>query len=275
MGSFLIPAKWKWIFLLIASYFFYCYASVKFLIFILLTTLSSYIATLYMGKQYQMEKSHASTKESKKKYQLKRKRVLIFTLVLNFGILLFLKYFHFFAENINHLLETLSLGSQIPTLHLILPLGISFYTFQTMSYVIDVYWGKVEPERNLAKVALFVSFFPQILQGPIGRFKDLAPQLYAPKKASYHDLKFGLQLMLWGYFKKMIIADRAAVIANFVFENYLNVSGMGVALGVFMYAIQDYTDFSGCIDIARGCAQAMGITMAENFRRPYFSKSVF
>ena len=274
VGSFLVPAKWKWVFLLLSSYFFYCYASVKFLIFILLTTLSSYMATLYMGKQYQMERSQTSTKEYKKKCHLKRKRVLILTLVLNFGILLFLKYFNFFSENINHLLETLSLGSQIPTLHLILPLGISFYTFQTMSYVIDVYWGKIEPERNLAKVALFVSFFPQILQGPIGRFKDLAPQLYAPKKASYRDLKFGLQLMLWGYFKKMIIADRAAVIADFVFENYMNVSGMGVALGVFMYAIQDYTDFSGCIDIARGCAQTMGMTMAENFRRPYFSKTV-
>lgn len=271
VGSFIVPAKWKWIFLLISSYFFYCYASVKFLIFILLTTLTSYFATLYMGKQYQIEKSH---KEIRKKCQLKRKRILVMTLLLNFGILLFLKYFNFFSENLNHLFYTLSIGSRIPKLNLILPLGISFYTFQTMSYVIDVYWGKIEPEKNLAKVALFVSFFPQILQGPIGRFKDLAPQLYQPKKASYEDLKFGLQLMLWGYFKKMIIADRTAVIANYVFENYFNISGAGVAFGVFMYAIQDYADFSGCIDIARGCAQAMGITMAENFRRPYFSKTV-
>lgn len=274
IGSFVIPAKWKWLFLLVSSYFFYCYASVKFLIFILLTTLTSYFATLYMGKQYEIEKSEGSTKEIKRACYLKRKKVLILTLVLNFGILLFLKYFNFFSDNLNHLFSSLSLNSQIPRLNLLLPLGISFYTFQTMSYVIDVYWGKIKPERNLAKVALFVSFFPQILQGPIGRFKDLAPQLYQPKKASYHDLKFGLQLMLWGYFKKMVIADRTAIIANYVFENYLNISGAGVVLGVFMYAIQDYCDFSGCIDIARGCAQSMGITMAENFRRPYFSKTV-
>lgn len=274
IGSFLVPAKWKWVFLLAASYFFYFYASAKFAIFIILTTITSYLAALYIGKQHEQEKAEGITKENKNVLKKKRKRMLIFLLVFNFGILLFLKYFNFFSENINYLLDSLSFGGQIPHLNLILPLGISFYTFQTMSYVIDVYWGKVKPERNLAKVALFVSFFPQILQGPIGRFKDLAPQLYAPKKASYEDLKYGLQLMMWGYFKKMIIADRAAVIANYVFDNYFNVSGMGVVFGVFIYAIQDYTDFSGCIDIARGCAQTMGITMAENFRRPYFSKTV-
>lgn len=274
IGSFIVPAKWKWIFLLAASYFFYFYASAKFAIFIILTTITSYFAAIYIGKQYELEKNENVTKDDKKKFKSNRKRMLILLLLLNFGILLFLKYFNFFSANLNLLLNSLSFGGNIPKLNLILPLGISFYTFQTMSYVIDVYWGKVKPEKNIAKVALFVSFFPQILQGPIGRFKELAPQLYAPKKASYEDLKFGLQLMMWGYFKKMIIADRAAVIANYVFENYLNVSGVGVVFGVFMYAIQDYTDFSGCIDIARGCAQTMGITMAENFRRPYFSKTV-
>lgn len=274
IGSFIVPAKWKWVFLLAASYFFYFYASAKFGIFIILTTVTSYLAALYIGKQHELEKSDGVTKEDKKHLKNQRKKMLVGLLLLNFGILFVLKYFNFFSENLNYLLNSLSFGGNIPKLNLILPLGISFYTFQTMSYVIDVYWGKVKPERNLAKVALFVSFFPQILQGPIGRFKDLAPQLYAPKKASYQDLKFGLQLMMWGYFKKMIIADRAAVIANYVFDNYFHVSGMGVVFGVFMYAIQDYTDFSGCIDIARGCAQTMGITMAENFRRPYFSKTV-
>lgn len=272
--SFIVPSKWKWILLLAASYFFYFYANAKFAIFIILTTITSYLAALYIGKQLDLEKNDDCTKEEKKKLKSKRKMMLVGLLILNFGILLFLKYFHFFSENLNVLLNSLSFGGTIPKLNLILPLGISFYTFQTMSYVIDVYWGKVKPEKNLAKVALFVSFFPQILQGPIGRFKDLAPQLYAPKKASYQDLKFGLQLMMWGYFKKMVIADRAAVIANYVFENYLNISGFGVVFGVFMYAIQDYTDFSGCIDIARGCAQTMGMTLAENFRRPYFSKTV-
>ena len=143
-----------------------------------------------------------------------------------------------------------------------------------MSYVIDVYWGKVNAERNLGKVALFVSFFPQIIEGPIGRFKDLAPQLYKPNANSEKNIVYGVQLMMWGYFKKMVIADRVAVVADFVFGNYLSISGVGTIIGIFLYAIQDYTDFSGCIDIARGCAQAMGIEMAENFKRPYFSRTI-
>lgn len=194
--------------------------------------------------------------------------------MLNFGILLFLKYFNFFAENLNVLLEQLSLAGRAPTLNLILPLGISFYTFQTMSYLIDVYWGKVDAERNLAKVALFVSFFPQIIEGPIGRYGDLAPQLFAQRKVRSEDVRQGIRMMLWGYFKKMVIADRVAVVADFVFANYVSISGVGTVIGIFLYAIQDYTDFSGCIDIARGCARTMGIHMAENFRRPYFSRTV-
>lgn len=202
-----------------------------------------------------------------------RKRMLLGILILNFGILVFLKYFNFLSENLNALLEAVSFQGRTPTLNLILPLGISFYTFQTMSYVIDVYWGKVKAEQNLAKVALFVSFFPQIIEGPIGRYGALAPQLYEGKGSS-RDIRMGIQLMLWGYFKKMVIADRVAVVADFVFAEYLHISGLGVAVGIFLYAMQDYTDFSGCIDIARGCARAMGIDMAENFRRPYFSKTI-
>ena len=187
---------------------------------------------------------------------------------------MFLTYFNFFAEILVVLLEQLSLAGRAPTLNLILPLGISFYTFQTMSYLIDVYWGKVDAERNLAKVALFVSFFPQIIEGPIGRYGDLAPQLFAQRKVRSEDVRQGIRMMLWGYFKKMVIADRVAVVADFVFANYVSISGVGTVIGIFLYAIQDYTDFSGCIDIARGCARTMGIHMAENFRRPYFSRTV-
>lgn len=213
-------------------------------------------------------------KLQKEQLKKKRKQILILVLVLNFGILVFLKYFNFFAANLNALFEALSFSGRTPTLNLILPLGISFYTFQTMSYIIDVYWGKVEAEKNLAKVALFVSFFPQILEGPIGRYNDLAPQLYAQRSFSSTNIRNGIQLMLWGYFKKMVIADRVAVVADFVFSHYMDISGVGTMIGVFLYAIQDYTDFSGCIDIARGCARAMGIEMAENFRRPYFSRTI-
>lgn len=279
-GYYLTPKKYKWIFLLASSYFFYLYASAKFVIFILLTTISSYYIALYIDRQHKYEKKisteldKAERKKLKGQYSRNRKKALIAVLVLNFGVLVFLKYFNFFSENINTILNAIHINGQTPTFHLFLPLGISFYTFQTMSYLIDVYWGKVEAERNFGKVALFVSFFPQIIEGPIGRFKDLAPQLYAERSCNYQDLKFGIQLMLWGYFKKMVIADRVAILADYVFEHYANISGTGVAIGIFMYAIQDYTDFSGAIDIARGCAKAMGIDMAENFKRPYFSRTI-
>lgn len=282
IGYFIMPKKFKWVFLLFSSYFFYLYASVKFLAFILITTITSYYVAIYIGEKNKIEIELSNKKEidiserkkQKKLLKQKKKRALILLLILNFGILLFLKYFNFFSDNLNTVLESFSVASRVPTFNLILPLGISFYTFQTMSYVIDVYWGKVEAERNLGKVALFVSFFPQIIEGPIGRFKDLAPQLFEERKCNIHDLKFGLQLMLWGFFKKMVIADRVAVVADYVFENYLNISGFGTFIGIFLYAIQDYTDFSGAIDIARGCAKTMGIDMAENFRRPYFSKTI-
>lgn len=280
IGYYAVPKRFKWVFLLFASYFFYLYASLKFAFFILITTISSYYAAIWIGKMHEKENNIPKEidskvrKAQKQSYKKKRKRILVLLLVLNFGILLFLKYFNFASDNLNALFGLLDLNIKSPTLNLILPLGISFYTFQTMSYVIDVYWGKVEAEKNFGKVALFVSFFPQIIEGPIGRYKDLAPQLYQERGCNYRDLKFGIQLMAWGYIKKMVIADRVAIIADYVFANYLNVSGFGVAFGVFMYAIQDYTDFSGAIDIARGCAKAMGIDMAENFRRPYFSKTV-
>lgn len=275
-----VPKKYKWIFLLASSYFFYFYANVKYGLFIMITTVTSYYAALYIGRQSKSEKDIAKDlakdekKKLKKEIRNKKRRVLISLLLLNFGILLCLKYFNFISFNINALLESLSLTGSVPSFRFILPLGISFYTFQTMSYVIDVYWGKVDAERNLAKVALFVSFFPQITQGPIGRYKELAPQLYEGRELSYHNLKYGIQLMLWGFFKKMVIADRIATVVNYVFSDYIHISGFGTVVGVILYAIQDYTDFSGYIDIARGCAKTMGIDMAENFRRPYFSKNV-
>lgn len=283
---YVVPKRFQWVFLLASSYFFYLYAGPKFVIFMLLTTVTSWYGTLLIDKNHEREKlvlaknKEVFTKEIKKEFKAnekkKRKRIMIAILLVNFGILLFLKYFNFFAENLNHIISPLTDGGQIPRLNLILPLGISFYTFQTMSYVIDVYWGKVKAERNIAKVALFVSFFPQILQGPIGRFGDLAPQLYAEHKADAAQIKYGIQLMIWGYFKKLVIADRVAIAANHMFGDagYDQMSGSVVALCVFLYAIQDYTDFSGCIDIARGAAQCMGINMAENFRRPYFSRTL-
>lgn len=282
-GYYIVPQKHRWVFLLVASYVFYGYASIRFIPYLLATTLTVYVATISMSNSHRQEKlqlaegketldkdEKKAIKEKAKKY---RKRVLIFTLLFNFGILFVLKYFNFFVETLNSIFH-LDSAREIPRLNLILPLGISFYTFQSVSYIVDVYWKKVEAERNLGKIALFVSFFPQMLLGPIGRFGDLSPQLSKGNNFDSRNIKFGLQLMAWGFFKKMVIADRVAIVADAVFKGHGQMSGITVFIGVFMYVIQDYTDFSGSVDIARGVARCMGIKMAENFKRPYFSKTV-
>ncbi len=158
-------------------------------------------------------------------------------------------------------------------LGLILPLGISFYTFQSVGYVIDCSRGK-EPERNILRFALFVSFFPQMVQGPISRFAQLQPQLCASRRADARSIKLGIQLMMWGYFKKLVIADRAAIAANHIFAAHLSYQGAVTVFGVLIYCIQLYCDFSGGIDITRGAAQMYGIDLAENFARPLFALSL-
>lgn len=155
-----------------------------------------------------------------------------------------------------------------------MPLGLSFFMFQSVGYVIDVYRGKHTAQKNPAKFALFVSFFPQLVQGPIGRYDALAPQLLAERSVDWRNVKFGIQLAMWGYLKKLVIADRAAVVVNTVVVENCPYGGAVIAVGVVMYCIQLYCDFSGGIDITRGVAQMMGITMAENFRRPIFATSL-
>ena len=162
----------------------------------------------------------------------------------------------------------------MPTLKLFLPLGISFYTFQSMGYVVDVYREKFPAEKNIAKFALFVSFFPQIIQGPISFYDQLAHQLYEPHKVDFTRIKYGCELILWGFFKKLVIADRAVIAINTVVADYNQYNGTTLTFTVLLYALQLYADFSGGIDISRGIAQILGIDMAENFKRPYFSKSI-
>lgn len=282
---FALPLKKnKWIVLLVASYVFYLFAGYKYAAFILFTTLTTYLITRWIDKiikgskhQLKENKTHWS-KEEKKEYKeriKKQKRLIIaLALVLNFGILAFLKYFNFFAGSLNDVMGFFGISFSIPMLTLFLPLGISFYTFQSMGYVIDVYREKVEAEKNIAKVALFVSFFPQIIQGPISFYNQLAHQLYEPHKVDFTRIKHGCELILWGYFKKLVVADRAVIAINTVIDNYYSYNGTTLTFTVLLYALQLYADFSGGIDISRGIAQILGIDMAENFKRPYFSKSI-
>lgn len=180
-----------------------------------------------------------------------------------------LKYTNFAIENVNAIFHT-----GISFQKLILPLGISFYTFQSMGYIIDVYWGKYEAEKNFFRFALFVSFFPQILQGPIGRFDRLAKQLYAEHSFNLQRAEYALQLILWGFFKKLVLADRAAVVVNQVFLNYTQYAGLTNIVAVLMYSIQLYMDFSGGMDVVAGVAGLFGIELEQNFKRPYFAVSI-
>lgn len=163
---------------------------------------------------------------------------------------------------------------RVPATSLIVPLGISFYTLQAISYLVDVSKGTISAERNPARLALYLMFFPTIMQGPISRYGQLAPQLWTPHRFDYDALKSGLMLMLWGFFKKMVIADRAAMLANGVFAADSTAEGFVVLLGVLSYSLQIYADFSGCVDISRGLAEAMGIDLIRNFNHPYLATSV-
>ena len=208
-------------------------------------------------------------KALKGRFKQRKKWIAALVLFVNFGILAALKYRNFAADNMN-----LLFGTHFSSAKLLLPLGISFYTFQSMGYLIDVYRGKYAPDRNPFRFALFVSFFPQILQGPIGRYDRLASQLYGQKSFSLARIERGLQLMLWGYFKKIVIADRAAVVVSEVFGNYQSYGGILVMAGVLCYSLQLYGDFSGGMDVIMGASECFGISLDANFKRPYFAQSI-
>lgn len=284
---YLAPKKSQWAILLGASYIFYAFAGLDCLGFILFTTISSYVVARIMGasakkeKAFLDEKGSSMEKEERKKYKAATKKrrfyVLVTGLVLNFGLLAVIKYTAFAIFNVNRITAVFGHGGfDIPDL--LLPMGISFYIFQTMGYLIDVYRGKTEAERNPFRLALFVSFFPQLVQGPISRHSDLAPQLYAPHSFELRGFTYGLQRILWGYFKKLVIADRVLTAMKVLLERpeageaeiY---SGVYVFLLIILYSVQIYADFTGGIDITIGIAQCLGITVKENFVRPFSSKS--
>ena len=276
---YIVPLKIRWVVLLVLSIAFYAICSFKYMAFIVFTAVSTYLGALWINSIAQKSKeeiksnkgvwSSQEKKAFKDKTTKKKRLVLALILVLNFGILFVLKYTNFILGSVTSLLNLppIELG-------LILPLGISFYTFQTMGYIIDVYRGKTGAQRNLAKLGLFVSFFPQIIQGPIAVYDDLADQLYEGHRIDYLNLKYGFELILWGLIKKLVIADRVNVVITTILDNKSQYGGEMMLVAVLAYAIQLYMDFSGGIDIARGVGKMFGIDMAENFRRPYFSKTI-
>lgn len=260
--------KYKWILLLIASYIFYSFASIKYLIFLLITTISTYFASLYIEnlhfKEIKLINGSNLNQKEIKNIQIKKNLCLIITIIINIGMVFSFKQISFISDNFNL--------SNI--LNLALPLGISYYTLQSLSYVIDVYRKNIKSEKNIAKYALFVSFFPQFVMGPISRFDDLSFQLF--NKYSFNKDIFiqGVQRIVWGFFKKLVIADRIGLFVDLIYADYSNHSGMVLVITILLYSIQIYADFSAYMDIAVGVSKCLGIKIQENFNVPYFSKSV-
>ena len=277
----LFPKKYKHIILLISSYIFYISNSKKLTFFLIVSTISIYFIALKIQDINDNLKTSLKTiddkdqkRNMKKNAKSKQKKFLVFGIIVNIGILWFLKYSYLFSYLLNNISLFKFHGISLPSFKFLLPLGISYYTLQAISYIVDVYRGQIKADKNFIKVALFLSFFPQMVEGPIGRYNKLANQLYEPHSITEKNLKYGFELILWGYFKKMVIADRIAIYANEVFNNYAQYNGIVILIGIICYTIQIYAEFSGGIDIVRGVASLFGITLEENFRRPFYAKSI-
>ncbi len=256
---FLLPVRLRPFLLLIASLLFYAAWRPPYLILFLGAISVSY----YVGL-----KIHAAADPAKKK------ALLWAGITVLLGNLFFFKYFNFANDSLRAVFQWVSLPYDVPNLNLLLPIGISFYTFQKLSYLIDVYKGAIPPERSLFRFTLFASFFPQLVAGPIERAKDLLPQMHCAYDFDYARIRAGLQLMLWGFFKKVVIADRLAPFVEDVYGSPRNQDGVSVLLATFFFVWQVYCDFSGYSDIAIGAAQTLGITLTKNFNRPYFATSI-
>ena len=275
---FISPVKIRGYVLLIFSIIFYCIAGVKYLPFILGSTLLSYAAAYYISDRYDKLKLElrgvedlAIQAELREKCQRKCRIFMIISLLVLIGVLCYTK----FAGMIYELfMPLISNTGEWSSLNIIVPLGISYYTFSTVGYVLDIYWERYSAEKNIFAYALYVMYFPHILQGPIARFNRLGTQLWAEHRFDYKRVTFGAQLILWGFFQKLVIADRAGIFVKSVYDSYEDKSGPVLFIATLFYAVQIYTDFAGCVDIAKGISQIFGINLEDNFRQPYFSQSV-
>ena len=254
-----VPKAMQWFVVLGSSYFFYMFWNPKYVFLIIAITVISFLGALFIERE-----SNSNRK----------KIIIYFVAFICFGILFLFKYFNFMSEMFWKLLHD-SNGCDSPIIiDVILPVGISFYTFQAMGYLIDVYRQDVAAERHFGKYAAFLSFFPQLLAGPIGRAKNLLTQFHNEKKFDYAQGTYGLKLMAWGYFKKIVIADTLAVYVDKIFADLHFFSGGARLVAILFFTIQIYCDFSGYSDIARGTAKLFGIELMINFKSPYFSTSI-
>ena len=265
LGYFIFPHKIKNIWLLVASYYFYMCWNAKYALLLLTSTFATYIGGIILG----------AIKNGKYKHKLALKRAtLIVALSVNLIILFYYKYINFILALAQQIASKLHIELSIPVFDIILPVGISFYIFQALGYLIDVYRDDIYHESNFFRYALFVSFFPQLVAGPIERSKNLLKQLAEHKRFNLDNARCGLLIMLWGYFLKLVIADRSAIIVNTVYETYEEYKGFQLIVANVMFAIQIYCDFMGYSTIAKGAAKVLGIDLMVNFKQPYFATSI-
>ena len=255
---FLISQKIRWILLLLSSCVFYMFFVPIYILILLVTILIDYFAAIYINRF-----------EGRKK-----KLYLIMSILSNCFVLFIFKYFNFFNDSAEQLAQLLHCNYSIPALKILLPIGLSFHTFQSLSYVIEVYRGNQKPEKHFGIYALYVMFYPQLVAGPIERPQNLLHQFFETHNFEYNNVVNGLKLMLWGYFKKLVIADRLSIYVNAVYNNQEHHNGSSLLLATIFFAFQIYCDFSGYSDIAIGSARVMGFKLMTNFNRPYFSKSI-
>ena len=255
---FILPYRYRCFLLLLASIYFYMSFIPVYILILGFTIIIDYFAGILIDSS-----------EGKK-----RRIFLIASILANVGVLAIFKYYNFFVQNLSSLLPSLGVETNIPFLSILLPIGLSFHTFQAMSYTIEVYRGNQKAERRFDIYALYVLFFPQLVAGPIERPQNLLPQFKLKHEFDYGRALDGLKLMLWGLFKKVVIADRLAILVNVVYSDPSSYTGVPLILATFFFAIQIYCDFSGYTDIAIGAARVMGIRLMDNFRRPYYSKSI-
>lgn len=257
---FLIPRNSiRVVFLLVASYFFYmCWNPVYALLIV-----ASTIADFFIGR-----KIHASSEQKTRKFYL------LLSLLVNLGILFYFKYYNFLVQNLQILIDTIKPEWYLPEHSWLLPVGISFYTFQTLSYTIDIFFKKLEPEPSFMRFALFVSFFPQLVAGPIERASSLLPQFHKKMVVNYDRMVFGMRMILWGMFKKVVVADRLAMFVDLVYSDPMSYGGFATLIASVFFVFQIYCDFSGYTDIAIGSAKILGFDLMENFKGPLLSRNM-
>ncbi|MBN1531768.1 MAG: MBOAT family protein [Spirochaetes bacterium] len=257
--NYMLPHRLRVVFLLLCSYVFYMSWELKYGLLLFISTVITFSSAILISSSASMRK---------------RRILLVINMLLNFGILLFYKYFNMFGDTFNSISELFHSRMAMPDFHILLPIGISFYTFKAVGYTIDVYRDNIEPERNFFSYALFVSFFPQLVAGPIDRSKNLLPQIRSFHAFDYTKSMAGIYLMAWGFFKKLVIADRIAILVDSVYNSPHEYTGLPLIVATLFYAFQIYCDFSGYSDIAIGAGEVLGFNFIENFNSPYHAKTI-